>query len=118
MGQGTSQAVIAPTTIFRCHLDDQVLECLVDTGTARQLTLAGAIAFVGGGLALPTEDGVGLDHMRDCFQSFLAQLLTDLGQGLALGVIEPDSPLDLVTQDAIFGHQIFIAEQEFLIHRP
>ena len=73
MGQGAGNAIVAPAAIFLGHLDDQVFQFFIDTGTSRRLALAGAIEFVGGEFALPGEDGVRLDDMGDFFQGFLAR---------------------------------------------
>jgi hypothetical protein len=79
MGQGTGQAVIAPATIFFCHLHNQVFEFLVNSGSSKKFALLRAIEFVSGELAVPTEDRVGLNHMSNFFKGFLPQFLTDLG---------------------------------------
>jgi hypothetical protein len=81
------------------------------------LTLIGAIELLGDQLAMPAQNRVGLGSLRDFFSRLLAQFLTNLGQGLALGVTQLDTSFDLVTEDAIFSHQVFVTEQEFLIDR-
>jgi hypothetical protein len=53
--------------------------------------------------------------MRHFCQCLFAQLFTNFGERLALRVSQVHTPCDLVAQDAIFGDQIGIAEQEFLI---
>jgi len=53
---------------------------------------------------VPSEDGVRCDDLGDFLQSFLSQLLADLGQSLALPIAQPHTTRDLVAQDAIFGH--------------
>lgn len=70
---------------------------------------------VSGEFALLGEDGIRFDDLGDVFQGFLAQCLTDLGQGLALSITELEPTLDLIAQDAVFGNEILIAEQEFFI---
>jgi hypothetical protein len=97
MSHGTSQPVITPAAIFRCHLDDQVFELLVDMGTSRRLAPGRTIEFVSSELAVPTEDGLGLDDMRDFFPSFLPELFANRGQSQMLDVTELDASLDLVT---------------------
>jgi hypothetical protein len=44
---------------------------------------------------MPGEDGGGFDDGGDFLQRSLPQLLTDLGQGLALAIAESYAPLDL-----------------------
>jgi hypothetical protein len=48
-------------------------------------------------------------------QSFLTELFADLSQRLALGITELYTSLDLVAQDTVFGHQVFISKEELLI---
>jgi hypothetical protein len=40
------------------------------------------------------------------------------GQGLRLTITQADTTVDLVAQDAIFGHQVRVAQQRFLIDGP
>jgi len=117
MSQGASQTVVAPAAIFLCHLDDQVFQFFINSGTSRQLALAGTIEFISGAFALPGEDGVRLDDMSDFFQGFLPELSADLGQSQTLSVTELDTSLDLVTSDAVFDNEVRIAEQEFFVNR-
>src|SRR5262245_41108251 len=51
-------------------------------------------------------------------QRFLAQLLANLGERLALAIAQADAPCNLVAQHTIFGHEILVAHQEFLIDGP
>jgi hypothetical protein len=59
-------------------------------------------------LTVPSENGVGLDDLDDFLQGFLPQLLADLRQGLALAVTQPHTSLELIAENAIFGHQVLI----------
>src|SRR5262249_39035394 len=54
-------------------------------------------------------------HFR---QGLLAQLLAEHRQGLALAIAQAYTTWELVAQHAIFGHQVLVAQQEFLIDRP
>jgi hypothetical protein len=65
---------------------------------------------------MPGEDGVGLDDTGYFLQCLFAELHTDFGQGFALAVTQPDAAFDLAAQEAIFCHQVLVAQQEFLIH--
>jgi hypothetical protein len=80
--------------------------------------LRGTITLLGDQRAVPAENGVRLDDLRHFLQSLLAELLADLGEGLTLAIIQPDTPLKLVAQDPILRHEIFIAQQQLLIDRP
>ena len=115
--QGTSQTVITPAPIFLGHLDNQVFQFVLNTGTSRRLALGGAIAFVRGEFSLPGKDGVRFDDMGDFFQGFLPELSAELRQGLALGIAQVQSSCDLMAQDAVFGCEILVTEQQFFIDR-
>ena len=41
--------------------------------------------------------------------------MADHGKGLALAITQPDATFELVAEDAVFRHQIFVAQQQFLI---
>ena len=118
VGQGADDPIIAPGAILLRHAHHQRLQLLVDRGTARGLALLGAVKLLRHEFAVPAENRVGLDDRGHFLQGLLAQLLADLGQGLALAVAQPDTPLDLMAEDAIFGHQVLVAQQQFLIDCP
>ena len=73
--------VIAPRAILLGHADDQRLQLLGNHGATGSLALCGAIKLLGHELAVPTENGVGLDDRRHFRQRLLAQLLADVGEG-------------------------------------
>jgi hypothetical protein len=77
--------------------------------------LVRAIEFVHGKFALPGENRCRFDDPGNVFQSFLTELLADFSQCLALGITELYTSLDLVAQDTVFGHQVFISKEELLI---
>ena len=45
-------------------------------------------------------------------------LLTNLGECFALAIRQPHTTCDLVAQDPILGHQVLVAQQQFLIDGP
>jgi hypothetical protein len=57
---------------------------------------------------VPAENRVGFDDIGDFLQGLLPQLLADLGEGFALAIAQPHTPLDLVTQQTILRHQILV----------
>jgi hypothetical protein len=46
-----------------------------------------------------------------------AQALADLGQVTALGVVQAETPFDLLPENAVFLRQIFVSGKEFLVNR-
>ena len=67
---------------------------------------------------MPSEDGVRFDDCRHFRQRLPPQLLAYLGQGLALASAQAYTTFDLVAQQAIFGHEVLVAQQQFLIDGP
>lgn len=52
---------------------------LVKMGTSNRLARLEAVTLLGGNLAVPDQDGVGLRNRGDLFQRLPAQLLVNLG---------------------------------------
>lgn len=65
---------------------------------------------------MPGEDGVRLDHTGDFFQDLLPKLFANLRECFALCIGQSHAALDLATQETILCHQVFNAEQEFLVY--
>ena len=65
---------------------------------------------------MPAENGVGLDDIGHFRQRLLTQLLTNLGQRLALAIRQPHTACDLVAQDAILRRQEFVTQEECLVY--
>src|SRR5437588_7987206 len=89
--QGAHDAVVAPGAILPRHANHQRLQLLVNRGASWSLTLLGAVTLLSHELAIPAENGIGLNNLGHFFQSLLSQLLADLGQGLALLVAQPEA---------------------------
>src|SRR5262249_26284955 len=98
--------------------DNQCFELPVDGGTAWRLPLLGAVKLLGHEFAMPAENCLGLNDLSHSLEGLLAQLLADHGEGLALAITQPDAPFKLVTEDAVFRHQVLVAQQWFLIDSP
>jgi hypothetical protein len=79
--------------------------------------MLGAVILLGDQLAVPGEDGVRGDEAGHFIQRLLAQLLAQFGERLPLAVAQAHAARDLLAQDTVFCDQIFIAKQEFLVHR-
>src|SRR5712691_241143 len=118
IGQCPHNAIVAPRTVLVRHANDQRLQLLVNGGSPWALPVFGAIKLLGHELTVPTKNRVGLDDRGHLLQGLLAEFLADCGQGFAFTVTQPDAPLDLVAEDAIFRDQVLIAQQQFLIDCP
>jgi hypothetical protein len=88
IGEGSNNPIVALGAMLLRHAHHQGLQLWVNGGTPCGLTLYGTVKLLGHELAVPGEDGVGFDDGGDFFQRSLPQLLTDLGQGLALAIAE------------------------------
>jgi hypothetical protein len=84
--------------------------------TTRPVALLRAVKLLGDQRAVPGENGVGFHNGRDLLQSLPPELFPNLFQALALAVAQPHATLKLVAEDTVFGDQIGIAQQEFLVH--
>jgi hypothetical protein len=115
VGQGADDPVIAPRAIFLGHAYDQGLQLWVNGGTAWRLALCGAIKRLGHELPVPAKNRGGLDDRGHFFQRLPAELLADVRSCLALAIAQAYTPFDLVAKHAIFGHEILMAYQQFLI---
>src|SRR2546427_8753221 len=109
VGQGADNTVIAPGAVFLGHADHQGFEVLGNRGASRTLALRRAIELLGHQLAMPAQNGVGLDDRGHFLQGLLAELLANLGQSFALAITQPYATFDLVSQHAIFGDEVLIA---------
>jgi hypothetical protein len=64
---------------------------------------------------MPGKNSLGLDDVGYFSQGLLAELLADLRQGLTLAVTQPEAPLDLIPEDAVFRRQVLVTQEEFLV---
>src|SRR5215831_5507794 len=116
--EGSDDPVIAPGAVFPRHTYHQRFQFRVDRGTPYGLALLRAVAFLSSKSTVPGENRVRCDNRGDFLEGLLAQLLADGGECLAFTVTQPDAPFDLVTEDAILGPQVLVAQQQFLIDGP
>src|SRR5262249_10563301 len=89
VGQGADDPVIAPGAVLLGHADDQRLQLRVDAGATRSLALLRAVKLLGHELTVPAKNRVRLDDRGHVLEGFLAQFLTNLGQGLAFTIRQP-----------------------------
>ena len=118
VGQGADDPVIAPGAVFLGHAENQGFEVLINLGSSSRLALPRAITFLGDQCAVPAENRIGFDESGNLLQGLLAQRLTDVSQCLAFAITQPEASLDLVSEDTVFRHQLFVAQQQFLIDGP
>src|SRR5207249_3111526 len=95
VGQGADDPVIAPGAILSGHPNYESLDLLVNAGTSNRRTGLYVATLLGGKLAVPGQDGVGLDKRRDLFQGLLAELLAKLSEGLTIAIAQLHATSDL-----------------------
>src|SRR5215510_11098047 len=115
VGQCTYNAVISPGAILLGHPYHYVFNLLRDVRTADRRLGLGTITLLVRTHTVPRQDGIGLGYCRYLFQSFFAQLLAHRGEFSALAHCELHPTLNLLAEEPIFGHQVGIAQAEFLI---
>jgi hypothetical protein len=115
--QGPSNAIVAPGAVLLGQAHDERLELCVNLWATRRTPVLGDIKLLRDELTMPGQDGVRLDDRGDLCQSLLAQPLADLGEGFPLPVSQAYAAGDLVTEKPVLRHQVFVAQQEFFVHR-
>jgi len=69
-------------------------------------------------LRYQAQDSVRPGHSCDFAENLAAQAMADLAERGSLGVRELQSTFQLRLQDEVFGGQIIVPRQQFLVHRP
>ena len=69
-------------------------------------------------MAFSWKDGVGFGDTGHLLERSATESLADLSKGGSLGVGKAHTGRKVRSEDPIFGDQIFILEQEFLIDQP
>jgi hypothetical protein len=74
-----------------------------------------AVEFAGNEPAVPGEDGIGFGDTGHVLERRATEPLADLSQRGSLGIRKAHTGRKVRPEDSIFGGQILILEQEFLI---
>jgi hypothetical protein len=74
-----------------------------------------AVEFAGYEAAVPGEDSFGFGDTGHLLECCATEPLADLGKGGSLGIGKPHTSRKVRPEDPIFGDQILILQQEFLI---
>src|SRR5665811_310564 len=110
--------IIAPGPILLGHANNQLLNFSVDPWPARGSTCPRSIELAGDEPSVPCQDGVrqgGSRHLAECLA---AQSTANLAKLRSLCVRELQPPLQLAPQNPVFSSQIFVPQQQLLVHRP
>jgi hypothetical protein len=93
----------------------QGLQLLVDAGTSQRRARRGTVTRLSDELTVPGQHGVRLRKRRDLCQRLPTQLLVHLGEGLAPRMGQLDTTGELMAEDAVFRHQIRVAQAAFFL---
>ena len=113
--QGTHDPVIAPTDILLSHSDNERFHLRIDSRPTGIASVFGSIELVRDQPAVPGQNGVGLGHTRYPGQSLAAESFADLGERGSLRIRETQTRRQLRAENAVFGGQVLVLEEQFLI---
>src|SRR5499426_1293253 len=117
IGQRPHNPVIAPGAVLLGHANNQFLNCLVDPGSAWASMLR-AIELARDEPSVPSQNGIRQSGSRYVAECLAAQSTTNLAELRSLGVRELRPTLQLASQDLVLSGEIFIPQQQLLVHRP
>jgi hypothetical protein len=115
MFQRPSNTVIAPAPVLSGYPHHQGFQCPVGLRAAWCVLLLRPVNLLGDELAMPGENGVGLDNRGNFLQRLLTQLPAGHGQGLTLAIVQAHTTLRPLAENLVLRHQVFIAQQQLLI---
>ena len=76
-----------------------------------------AVELAGNQTTIPGQDGIRFGNAGHFHQIFPAQAFSDLSQGRAFGVGEPQTPREVGAEDSILCDQVLALEEQALVHR-
>jgi hypothetical protein len=115
--QRPDDAVVPPGAVLLGQPYHWRLQLRIDSGAPWRLALSRAIEFLHYELPVPGYDGLRFNDAGHLLKGLFTQPPANLGQGLAFPVAQSYTPLNLLTQDAVFHHQILVTQEELLVHR-
>ena len=114
--QRTHNPPISPSAILSGQLQDQFFDLIARRAAFAAWPILRAVEFFGDPPAVPPKNRFRSHDLRHLFQRFASQSFGGQSQADAFGISEPNSPLNLVAQNSVFGHQILISGQQLLVN--
>src|SRR5215468_3456954 len=114
---GPPQSGDSPRSGSARHANNQFLNGPVDPGSARASMLR-AIELARAEPSVPSQNGIRQSGSRYIAECLAAQSTTNLAELRSLGVRELRPTLQLASQDLVLSGEIFIPQQQLLVHRP
>src|SRR5262245_19469461 len=109
--------VIAPGAVLLGHANNQFLNCPLDPRSAWASILR-AIELARDEPSVPSQNGIRQSGSRYVAECLAAQSTTNLAELRSLGVRQLWPTLQLASQDLVLSGEIFIPQQQLLVHRP
>ena len=116
--QCSRDAIVAPIAILASHTDDQVRDLSADSRSSRIGAVFGTIKLLGDQLAIPTQDGLRFRDQGDLLQRLTSEPLPDRGQRRSLRIGQSESGWQMRAKNPVLCNQVFILQQELLVHHP
>src|SRR5499427_4526251 len=117
IGQRPHNPVIAPGAVLLGHANNQFLNCPLDPGSTWASMLR-AIELARDEPSVPSQNGIRQSGSRYIAECLAVQSTTNLAEPRSLGVRELRPTLQLASQDLVLSGEIFIPQQQLLVHRP
>ena len=89
----------------------------IDFWSPRGLALLGAVKLLGHKLRCQARIVSGVTRVAISSNARLPSFFPISASVFRSPITEPYTPLDLFAEDPVFCHQVFVAQEEFLVHR-
>src|SRR4030095_9717074 len=87
-----------------------------DGGPPRRDALFGAVEFAGNEAAVPGENRIGFRDASCLLEGSATEPLANLSECGSLGIGKAHTDREARSQDAVFGGEVFVLEQQSLVH--
>ena len=105
--QGTLDAAIAPGRILFRHADDELLDLLGDTRSAKLSSLRAPVKLLGDQSLVPAQEGIGRDEGGDLFEALATKRVGERREAAAFRVRQAQpAATELGFEDAVFLKEI------------
>ncbi len=105
--QRTGDAIIAPTGVFPCHLNDEGRHFLANRRPAGIPTMLRAVELLSNQLSEPAQDGLGPGNGRNFLQTLSTEPSADLSKRGTLIVRKPKPIWQVCPEDLVLRRKIF-----------
>src|SRR5262249_15497727 len=117
VGESANDAVVSPARVLAGHPDDEGFDLRRDRGTPWAGRTFGSVEFLGNQPAVPSHDGIREGDGGNLLKVLAAEPLADLRESRALRIGKAQTRSQMRAEDAILGDEVFILEQQALVHQ-